>query len=150
VNHQAKEKIIFETAFQQEHHFYPIKIEQFRDPITRNITSSDNLKLLYVADWSSPKSEWKKKLSELTSYDLDGVKLCFWIPSNYYEGEIFQKEIKNIVSNKNIEIFCMENIIPHINLLKFLSEFDIFVKVEGDFVNNYLKKLAQYLLLDFI
>ena len=150
LNHQGKEKMIFETTFQQEHHFYPIKIEQYRDPIKKNTTNSDKLNFLYVADWSSPKSEWKKKLSELISYDLDGVKLFFWIPSNYYESEIFQKEIKDIVLNKNIDIECMDNIIPHINLLEFLTKFDIFVKIEGDFVNKNLKKLAQHLSLDII
>ena len=49
-----------------------------------------------------------------------------------------------------MEINFIEECISSINLMKFLSEFDIFLKVEGDFVNKYIKNLAQQSLLKLI
>jgi GT2 family glycosyltransferase len=149
-DHVVKEKIIAETAFHKKHHFCPIRIEQFTEPNKKFESNTGKLNLLYVADWTNPKSEWKKKLNEIMSYDLDGVKIFFWVPSNYYEGPTIREEIYDLVPNGNIDIDLMDNIIPHIELLKFLSDFDVFVKIEGDFVNKNFKKLAQHLSLDLI
>lgn len=150
LDYHAKEQRILEIPFQHEDHFQAIKMEHFEKPIKKSNFDSDKFKLLYVADWSSPLSEWKKKLGDLQSYDLEGFIFFFWIPSNYFESEIYQTEINELVTNKSMEIKFIEECISSINLMKFLSEFDILLKVEGDFVNKYIKNLAQQSLLKLI
>lgn len=145
-----KDKLITETAFVQEQHFCPIKMEQYIAPIGRSAVKIDQLKILFVADWSSAKSEWKNKISEVKSYDLDSSKLFFWIPANYYNAASFQEEIKTIVANENIDLEFIEDKIPQIHLLDFLSDFDVFIKINGDFINTNLKKLVKHLYLDIV
>jgi hypothetical protein len=112
--------------------------------------SNYRLKILFVADWSSYKSEWRNKLNELKSYALDGSQLFFWIPANYYHTGGFKDEIKANVANEKIDMEFLEDNIPQINLLDFLSDFDVLVKVNGDFININLKRLAKHLSLDII
>jgi O-antigen biosynthesis protein len=145
-----KEKLITETAFRHDQHFCPIKMEQYKVPIEKSRAIQDRLKILFVADWSSYKSEWRNKLNELKSYALDGSQLFFWIPANYYHTGGFKDEIKAIVANEKIDMEFLEDNIPQINLLDFLSDFDILVKVNGDFININLKRLAKHLSLDII
>ncbi|MDP4156014.1 MAG: hypothetical protein Q8929_10300, partial [Bacillota bacterium] len=77
-------------------------------------------------------------------------QLFFWIPANYYHTGGFKDEIKAIVANEKIDIEFLEDNIPQINLLDFLSDFDVLVKVNGDFININLKRLAKHLSLDTI
>lgn len=150
LDHHGKEKIFLNTSYQKEKHFCPIKIEQYRVPIKKDENNVDKLKVFFVADWLNPQSEWKIRLSELISYDLDNSKLFFWAPSHYYETETIHKEIKEIVSNKKIDLDFLDNNIYQINLLRFLSEFDIFIKVQEDFINKNLQNLAQHSSLNLI
>jgi hypothetical protein len=96
------------------------------------------------------KSDWKNKLNEVKSYGLDGSKLFFWIPSNYYNTASFQEEILAIFANEKIEMEFLEDNILQVNLLDFLSDFDVFIKVNGDFININLKRLAKHSFLDII
>lgn len=145
-----KEKLITERAFRHDQHFCPIKMEQYKVPIEKSRADQDRLKILFVADWSSYKSEWRNKLNELESYALDGSQLFFWIPANYYHTGGFKEEIKAIVANEKIDMEFLEDNIPQINLLDFLSDFDVLVKVNGDFININLKRLAKPLSIDII
>lgn len=142
-DYYAKEKLIYETPLEHEVHFLPVKKEQFEAPDHKRLFNSDKLKCLLVADWSSSQSSWRKKLAELQTFDLEGTTFYFWIPSNYFESEIFQKEISDISLNKDMDIIFINECIPTIDLLSFISEFDLFGKVDGDCVNRYIKRLAQ-------
>jgi O-antigen biosynthesis protein len=146
----AKEKLIYETSLKHDVHFLPVKKEHFEKPEHKRLIHSDKLKCLFVADWSSPQSLWRQKLAELQTYDLEGTTFYFWIPSNYFENEIIQKEISDISLNKDMEIIFIDESIATIHLVSFISEFDLFRKVDGDCVNRYIKRLAQQSSIEII
>lgn len=146
----AKEVMVSNTPFHHEHHFVPVGIDHFEKPNKKSPLKSDKIKILFVADWSYPLSEWKNKLVGFQPYDVEGVKFFFWIPSNYFDSDIYKREISELVSNKKMEVAFIEDIIHPINLLTFLSEFDVFLKIEGDYVNKYIKNLAKSMPLKLI
>lgn len=146
----AKEKLIFETPFKHEVHFLPVKKEHFEESDRKRLTKSDKLKCLFVADWSSTQSSWRQKLAELQTYDLEGTTFYFWIPSNYFENENIQKQISGISLNKDMNIVFINESIPTIHVLSFISEFDLFGNVDGDCVNRYIKRLAQQSSIEII
>jgi GT2 family glycosyltransferase len=146
----VKEVLISNTPFQHEHHFVPIRMDQFEKPIKKPHLNSEKIKFLIVADWSYPLSEWKKKLVDFQPHNFEGAKYFFWIPSNYFDSEIYKKEISELIINKNMDVAFIEEIIYPINLLTFLLEFDVFLKIEGDYVNKYIKNLAKSISLKVI
>jgi O-antigen biosynthesis protein len=146
----AKEKLIYETPLKHEVHFIPVKIDHFEEPDYKRLMNSDKLKCLFVADWSSSQSLWRKKLAELQTYNLEDTTFYFWIPSNYFENEIIQKQISDISLNRDMDIVFINESLPTIHLLSFISKFDLFGKVDGDCVNRYLKRLAQQSSIEII
>jgi GT2 family glycosyltransferase len=146
----AKEKLIVETPLIHEVHFLPVKKEHFEETNRKWLTKLDKLKCLFVADWSSSQSLWRQKLAELQTYDLEGTTFYFWIPSNYFENETIQKQISDISLNKDLDIVFINESIPTIHVLSFISEFDLFGKVDGDCVNRYIKRLAQQSSIEII
>jgi O-antigen biosynthesis protein len=146
----AKEELILKTPLKHEVHFLPVKGEHFKEFDSKRLPNSDKLKCLFVADWSSSQSSWRLKLAELQTYDLGDTTFYFWIPSNYFENEIIQKQIIDISLNKDMDIVFIDESIASIHVLSFISEFDLFGKVDGDCVNRYLKRLAQQSSIEII
>lgn len=148
LNKEARENIIKETSFDHKKHFYPYKIDQFEDPYNKTINKGGVQKVLFVADWSCPSQEWKEKIKEIQVLDFDRIKIFFWVPCNYYNSVEQQIAIKEMLTNTNVEFIT--KIVPHVELLKFLSDFDTFIKLEQDYINRYLNYLAQYLKMNII
>jgi O-antigen biosynthesis protein len=146
----TKEKLIYETPLKHEEHFLPVKKEHFVEFERKMLTHSDKLKCLFVADWSSSQSSWRQKLAKLQTFELEGTTFYFWIPSNYFENKIIQKQISDIALNKDMDIVFINENIPTIHVLSFISEFDLFGNVDGDCVNRYLKRLAQQSSIEII
>ncbi|MDQ6598591.1 glycosyltransferase [Bacillus salipaludis] len=147
---KVREQLITTTRFNKDLHFYPVKIGQFREPIINRNPQSGQLNILVIADWSSQISNWKEKIGEIASNNQENSRFTFWIPSKYYGFWNYELEIKQGLGKQELDVTFLNDDIPHINLLQFLSQFDKFVTFEKDHVNRYLKSLAQHCLLDLI
>lgn len=128
-------KVLGKKGYIKEDYYIPIKINEFYPIECLGKISG----VLMAADWSSKTSNWLKVINQLLRESNE--KYYLWMPSDYFEP-INEPIPKNF--------YLMTHSIPHVNLLQFINQFESIVKIENDFINAYLIKIAQYTSLKII
>lgn len=137
--------IIKHTKYSKEKHYFPLKIEDFNEPISK-IELNPNLKnrkMILIADWKNQHSQWRKKLLDIKSQLSPDSNLFLWIPQLYFPDKEIMSEVEKLLDNDTSYLNFLFDDIDPINLLEFISHYDSFLEVQGDYVNRYLKRLVS-------
>jgi len=142
-----RKEIIDNTEYSKDKHFFPLKKDDFNNPSFRNNHNQKNMKenILLVADWTNDFSQWKNKLVEINNLLLSKNKydLYLWVPTTYFSKIEVKQEIEKMIDVNSSHIhFVFDEIYP-VDIMNFLIKYQIFIAVEGDYVNRYFKYLLE-------
>ncbi|WP_018248558.1 glycosyltransferase family 2 protein [Orenia marismortui] len=152
--YKSREDIIANLAYNRKEHYFPIKIEEFAElepPLIDQVEDKD--RLLLIADWNNPRSQWKNTLNSALEQISNTEKIYIWIPKNYFLTEQVSTKIKATIELEQIESdsikFFYKKLSP-LALLKFLNSFDFILRVNDDFINRYIAYLAREISIPLI
>jgi O-antigen biosynthesis protein len=147
-----RKKLVETTVYTKEQHFFPLKVEVFDKPFSRSEKFSNKKDIIFVADWSNDRSQWRNKLLEAKAKFLAGGngQIYLWIPKNYYSVIEIKNEVEKILNKNTSGIHYLYDDVPPIDLLKFLSKYEVFLTVEGDYVNEHMKFLLENSSLEIV
>lgn len=142
-----RKEVINHTNYSRQEHFFPLKIDHFsKVPLLDKSKKSPNQKdWIMVADWLYDHSQWRKKLSEINHQTISEGEnnLFLWIPKTYFPEQEIMKEAEKILDHSNFHIHYLFDEVPPIDILTFLKKYDVFLTVEGDYVNRYIRYLLR-------
>ena len=145
------------TRYDRDFHFIPVDYTGFSFPGSAYFPKTVDLKrILFVADWTSPVSEWIPAMSQLLRR-ISSIEVCFWIPLRYFKRDEVLTEIqKHVLSSgvdtrsQGIEFVVFSEDTPHVDTLRVMKSTDAIVRVRGDFVNRFIVHLAGELAMDIV
>lgn len=143
-----REKYIKKNHYNKGRDFIPCNYNDYQICENIDLDEKDH-KTLVIADWENVYSKWKEKL-EVVINNPDYDRILLWIPSNYFNfynvvNSIKMKILSKVDSIDIKKVLYIDDNIEHMNILRFVNEFDSVVKIKGDFINKYIVYLADEL-----
>lgn len=149
-----REAIIKGISFDNKRHYIATSYINYSIKKQSDFSINNNKeKLLLVADWENKYSNWEEKIKAILNLMKSNQELNLWVPSRYFNFIELKNKINYCIFNyQNIKdkiIYINENI-NSVDLMSFINEFNIIIKVENDFVNKYIIYLGSILDKPFI
>jgi GT2 family glycosyltransferase len=149
IHETSRDKLIESSIFSSKKHYEPIINADFC-----NQKDGDDHKVdgaLFIADWYSDASAWRKKLEEILK-EKANEKYFIWVPNPYFnlneskdlialQDFIYLNSVRYALYKKNIS--CIHTEVPNIYLLQFVNRFNHIIKIENDVINSYIIKVKE-------
>lgn len=142
---------VLNRPYSRESDFFPVRLEDFesKSPVYEK---KNNERYLLIADWSNHLSKWKAALMKAS---LNHQECEVWIPENYFDKYGFKSQMDHLVSIANqigigTRVSMNFDSVPPVQLLNFINNYKGVIRVQDDFVNQYIVYLAEGISLDII
>lgn len=139
--------IVQHAKYSRNEHFFPLKWEDFE-----TFQKDSEMKpgsLLLAADWTNIHSQWRETLAEIREQVNSGqYHLYLFIPADYFSEADIVKEAEDIFGGKPPTLHYITESVPPVHLLQFIGKFQSFLPVKNDYINLYLKYLADRIPID--